>query len=140
MRRLTVCSLILTAFYLAGCTSSARLHNLETGEVFPIRLTNYGIGEGEVTGQLPSGKEAIGAHVLVAGGVASWGANDFRIDGDGCEWAKSLGFSFNQPEAKYGYAVLVADDVLIKLIYAIVNHTSYGCGIDNNGQMYRLIF
>ena len=140
MSRLIARLLILTALYFAGCTSSARLHNLETGEVIPIKLTNYGIGEGEITGELPNGKEAIGAHVLVAGGVTNWGADDCQIDSDGCEWAKSLGFPFNQPDAKYGYAVLVADDVVIKLIYAISHRTSYGCGIDDNGQKYRLVF
>ena len=123
-----------------GCTSSAKLHNLDTGEVIPLKLKNYGIGEGEIVGELPNGKEAIGAHVLVSGGVTNWGNNDCKIDSGGCEWAKSLGFAFNQPNTKYGYAVLVADRVLIKLMYAIDRRTSYGCGIDNNGRKYRLVF
>jgi len=116
------------------------LHNLDTGEVIPIKLKNYGIGEGEIVGTLPNGKEAIGAHVLVSGGVTNWATHDCKIDSGGCAWAKALGFSFDQPNTKYGYAVVVADNVLIKMLYAIGRRTSYGCGIDNNGRKYRLIF
>jgi hypothetical protein len=140
MSRLTVCTLVLTALILTGCTSSARLHNLDTGEVIPIKLKNYGIGQGEITGKLPNGKEVIGAHVLVSGGVTNWATHDCQMDSGGCEWAKSLGFSFDQPNTKYGYAVLVADGVLIKLMYAIKRRTSHGCGIDNSGRKYHLIF
>jgi hypothetical protein len=140
MSRLIVCTLFLAVLVLPGCTSSARLHNLDTGEVIPIKLKNYGIGEGEITGVLPNGKEAIGAHVLVSGGVTNWATHDCRIDSGGCDWAKSQGFRFDQPHTKYGYAVVVADGVLIKMLYAIGRRTSYGCGIDNNGRKYRLIF
>ena len=140
MSRLMVCTLALTALFHSGCTSSARLHNLDTGEVIPIKLKNYGIGEGEIVGTLPNGKEAIGAHVLVSGGVTNWATHDCKIDSGGCAWAKALGFSFDQPNTKYGYAVVVADNVLIKMLYAIGRRTSYGCGIDNNGRKYRLIF
>ena len=140
MSKLVAGTLVLAALLSAGCTSSARLHNLDTGEVIPIKLTNYGIGEGEITGTLPNGKEAIGAHVLVSGGVTNWGTQDTQIDAGGCEWAKALGFSFDKPNAKYGYAVLVADNVLIKLMYAIDRRMYYGCGIDNAGRKYRLLF
>ena len=140
MSRLVFSIFALTSVVLNGCTSSARLQNLDTGEVIPIKLTNYGIGEGEIFGKLPNGKEAIGAHVLVSGGVTNWGTRDCQIDAGGCEWAKALGFSFDKPNAKYGYAVLVADNVLIKLMYAIDRRTSYGCGIDNIGRKYRLQF
>jgi hypothetical protein len=140
MSRLIVCTLVLTALIHSGCTSSARLHNLDTGEVIPIKLKNYGIGEGEIVGVLPNGKEAIGAHVLVSGGVTNWATHDCQIDSEGCEWATSQGFKFDQPNTKYGYAVVVADGVLIKMLYAIDRRMSYGCGIDNNGRKYRLIF
>jgi hypothetical protein len=140
MSRLIACTLALAVLTLAGCTSKARLHNLDTGEVIPIKLTNYGIGEGEVVGRLPNGKAAMGAHLLMSGSVTNWTTHDCRLDASDYEWAKSQGFSFDQPNAKYGYGVLVADSVLIKIMYAIDRGTSYGCGIDNHGQKYRLIF
>ncbi len=140
MSRLIACTFALAVLFFTGCASSARLHNLDTGEVIPIKLKNYGIGEGEVVGKLPNGKEAIGAHILMSGGVANWTTHDCQIAPGSCEWAQSQGFSFDQPNTKYGYAVLVADSVLIKIMYAIDRHTSYGCGIDNHGQKYRLIF
>jgi hypothetical protein len=140
MSRLIICTVALTVLVLSGCTSKARLHNLDSGEVIPIRLQNYGIGEGEVVGKLPNGRQAVGAHVLMSGGVANWTTHDCRIDPDAYAWAKSQGFSFDQPHTKYGYAVLVADSTLIKILYAIDRGRSYGCGIDNNGREYRLIF
>jgi hypothetical protein len=140
MTRLIVGSLALAVLTLAGCTSKARLHNLDTGEVIPITMKNYGLGEGEVVGKLPNGKEAIGAHMLVTGSVANWSTHDCRLDSDNYEWARSQGFSFDQPHTKYGYGVLVADKVMIKILYAMDSRTSYGCGIDSNGRKYRLIF
>jgi hypothetical protein len=116
------------------------LHNLDTGEVIPIKLTNYGVGEGEVVGKLPSGKAAMGAHVLMSGNVANWKTHDCGLNKHDYEWAKSQGLSFDHPNAKYGYGVLVADKVLIKIMYAIDHGTSYGCAIDSSGRAYRLVF
>lgn len=140
MSRFIICTVALTVLVLSGCTSKARLHNLDSGEVIPIRLQNYGIGEGEVVGKLPNGRQAVGAHVLMSGGVANWTKHDCRIDSSTYAWAKSQGFSFDQPHTKYGYAVLVADSTLIKVLYAIDRGRSYGCGIDSSGREYRLIF
>ena len=119
MSRSILFVLMLAALLLTGCTSRARLHNLDTGEVIPIQLSNYGIGEGEVTGRLPNGHEAKGAHVLMSGGRAHWRLHDCPIDTADYRWATSQGISFDQPNTKYGYGVLVADGVLIKIMYAM---------------------
>jgi hypothetical protein len=140
MSRSIVYVFTLAALLLPGCTSKARLHNLDTGEVIPIQLNNYGIGEGEVIGRLPNGKEAKGAHVLMVGGAPHWRIHDCQLDSVDYQWATSQGVSFDQPHTKYGYGVLVADGKLIKIMYAIGQGTSYGCGIDESGRKYRLVF
>ncbi len=135
--------LLCIAFLLFGCTSTARLYNLDTADVIHLDFKISVSGHGKITGKLPNGKELVGEYSTLSEGSTSEGTSGASAVGsEGYEWATAQGFSFNQPDVKYGSATLVGDGLLIEIVYAALKWTSHGYGVgrDNQGGRYRVRF
>jgi hypothetical protein len=127
-KRIVSLGLMLTLLALTGCASKAKLHNLSTGEVIPVKLDYCGIWEGNIHAELPEGQKVVGAHTPLSKDIPELAS------------MRSQKTSGSKANTKYGYAVLLIEGRTIKVIYAIEPEVSYGFGTDNNGNKYSLVF
>ncbi|MEN3809810.1 hypothetical protein ABH309_06195 [Chromobacterium piscinae] len=128
---------------LLGCTSTARLYSLETGQVINASFENYGAGHGKITATTPEGKLLSGEYTTISGMAVSNSFGSANVSGtSGYAWATAQGFSFNQPGQQYGSATIVGDGTVIDIVYVVDPWTSHGHGVgrDNNGKRYKLQF
>lgn len=135
MRRLLVICLV----FLSGCATSARLYNLDTGEVLNASFTSNGAGHGNVVATTPSGAKLVGEYSTISGMNMGTG---FGVANTRYNWVYTTGFSFNQPGQQYGSAVLTGDGLIIDIVYAVDPWTSHGTGVgrDNKSGRYRVQF
>ena len=97
-----VCALVLSA-----CASTARLYNVDTGEVLNAIYENYGTGRGKITVTTSSGKTLVGEYTTISGmGFSSSVGTATAVGPRGYAWAVAQGFSFSQPGQQYGAATL----------------------------------
>jgi hypothetical protein len=131
-------AVILAVAVFSGCVSTARLYNLDSGEVLAARFKNYGTGHGEITVTLPDGKELKGEYSTLDNSSSSFGTN---VTSGSYGWATSQGFSFSVPHTQYGSAVVAGSGFVIDVVYQ-VDILSHGFGVakDNKGGHYRLQF
>jgi hypothetical protein len=130
-------------FILYGCPSTARLYKLDTAEIIHLNFKIDGTKHGKITGKLPNGKELIGEYNILSGGSTSSGTSGANsVDFEEYAWATAQGFSFNEPNVKYGSATLEGDGLLIEIVYAVLAWTTHGYGVgrDNQGGRYRVKF
>ncbi len=135
--------LLCIAFLLFGCSSTARLYKADTAEVIYLDFKISVSGHGKITGKLPNGKELVGEYSTLPEDIASKGTSDASAVGSGdYAWAIAQGFSFSEPDVKYGSATLEGDGLLIEIVYAVLAWTSHGYGVgrDNQGGKYRVRF
>jgi hypothetical protein len=126
---------------LAAFTSTARLYNLDTGEVLAADYENNGLGRGSITVKTPSGKVLVGEYATISGMGYSTGMGTATAGGTGgYAWAVAQGFSFNQPGQQYGSATVAGDGLVIDIIYVVDPWTGNGHGVgkDNQGHHYRV--
>jgi hypothetical protein len=131
--------LIAIALLLGACASSARLYNLDTGEILSATYENYGTGRGRITLRTPSGATLSGEYTTISGAGMSWGAGSAS---GSFGWATAQGFSFHQPGQQFGSATVVGGGMVIDLVYAVDPWTGRGQGVgrDNRGGRYRVHF
>lgn len=131
-------AVILAMVLFSGCVSTARLYNLDSGEVLSANFKNYGTGHGQITVTLPDGRELKGEYSTLDNGSSSFGTN---VTSGPYGWAISQGFSFNAPHTQYGSAVVAGSGLVIDVVYQ-VDILSHGFGVakDNKGGHYRLQF
>jgi hypothetical protein len=131
------------AFLLFGCTETARLYNADTAEIIFLDFKISVKGHGKITGKLPDGKILVGEYSYLPEDVPNKETGDAgAVGAEGYEWATAQGFSFNQPDVKYGSATLKGDGLLIEIVYAVLKWTTHGYGVgrDNQGGRYRVKF
>ncbi len=142
-RRIVAVVLALCLLLLAGCATTARLYNLDTGEVLNASYQNYGTGHGQITAQTAAGKTLVGEYTTISGASYSSGVGTASVSGSGgYAWATAQGFSFNQPGQQYGSATLVGDGLVIDIVYVVDPWTSHGHGVgkNNQGGKYKIQF
>ncbi len=135
--------LVFAAVLLTGCVSSARLYNLDTGEVLTAKYENYGTGHGKITLTTSAGKTLSGEYTMISGASYSSGtASSHAVGTGGYAWATAQGFSLNQPGQQYGSATVAGDGLVIEIVYVTDPWTGHGHGVgrDNRGGRYRLQF
>jgi hypothetical protein len=135
--------LIGIVFLFYGCPSTARLYKLDTADIIHLNFKISVSGHGKITGKLPNGKELVGEYSTLPEGITSKGTGDASAVGSGdYAWATAQGFSFSEPNVKYGSATLKGDGLLIEIVYAALAWTSHGYGVgrDNQGGKYRVKF
>ncbi len=130
---------------VSGCetTSTARLYNLDTGEVIEGKFENFGTGHGRIMGTMPDGKTLSGEYTTISDVTYSFGsASGSAVGSGGYAWATAQGFSFQQPGRQYGSATLVGQGLIIDIVYAVDPWTSHGYGVgrDNKGRRYKVQF
>ena len=133
----------LWVFILSACGTTARLYNLDTGEVLNATYQNYGTGHGQITAKTASGKTLVGEYTTISGASYSTGVGTASVSGTGgYAWAVGQGFSFNQPGQQYGSATLVGDGLVIDIVYVVDPWTGHGHGVgkDNHGGKYKVQF
>lgn len=130
-------------FLVAGCVTTARLYNLDTGEILNATFENTGSGHGNITAIASDGKKFSGEYSTISGMSYSTGFSVGNTVGSGgYAWAMAQGFSFNQPGQQYGSATVVRDGLIIEVVYVVDPWSGHGHGVgkDNNGGKYRLQF
>lgn len=135
--------LIALLWFLAGCATTGRLYNLDTGEVLNATYQNDGTGHGEITVKTASGKTLVGEYTTISGASYSSGVGTATVIGsEGYAWAIGQGFSFNQPGQQYGSATVVGDGLVIDIVYGVDPWSGHGHGVgkDNRGGKYKLQF
>jgi hypothetical protein len=135
--------LALCALLLAGCATTARLYNLDTGEVLNASFENYGTGHGQITVKTASGNLLSGEYSTISGAGFSSGVGTATVTGsEGYAWATAQGFSFNQPGQQYGSATVAGDGLVIDIIYVVDPWSGHGHGVarDNRGGKYKVQF
>jgi hypothetical protein len=140
LRALATCLLLA---FCAGCASTARLYNLDTGAIIHATFENYGTGQGKILATAEDGKTLQGEYSTISGASFSTGSGFASAAGTGgYAWASAQGFSFNQPGQQYGSAVVAGGGLVIEIIYAVEPWTSHGNGVgkDNKGGRYRRQF
>lgn len=128
---------------LAGCATTARLYNLDTGEILNASFEDYGTGHGSITASMSNGKKLNGEYTTISGMGYSTGFGTATATGSGgYAWATAQGFSFNQPGQQFGSATLVGDGLVIDIVYVVDPWTSHGHGVgkDNKGGKYKVQF
>jgi hypothetical protein len=128
---------------IVGCASTARLYNLETGEVLTAQYQNYGTGHGKITLTTPAGITLVGEYTTISGAsYSSSTASANAVGSGGYAWATAQGFSFNQPGQQYGSATAAGDGLVIDIVYVVDPWSGHGHGVgqDNKGGKYRLQF
>lgn len=128
---------------LFGCVTTARLYNLDTGEVLNASFENYGTGHGKIAVTMASGKQLNGEYTTISDMSYSTGFGTATASGSGgYAWATAQGFSFNQPGKQFGSATIVGDGAVIDIIYVVDPWTSHGHGVgkDNKGGKYKIQF
>lgn len=134
---------VLCVLLLCGCATTARLYNLESGEVLNATYQNYGTGHGQITVTTPAGKTLMGEYTTISGAGYSSGVGTATVSGTGgYAWATAQGFSFNQPGQQYGSATVVGDGLVIDIVYVVDPWTGHGYGVgkDNHGGRYKVQF
>jgi hypothetical protein len=140
LRSFAVCLFLLLC---AGCVTTARLYNLDTGAILRASFENNGTGHGKIVATTAEGKTLEGEYSTISGASFSTGSGFATAAGSGgYAWATAQGFSFNQPGAQYGTAVVTGNGLVIDLVYAVDPWTSHGNGVgkDTKGGRYRLQF
>ena len=128
---------------LSGCVTTARLYNLDTGEVLNASFENYGTGHGRITVVMPGGKQLNGEYTTISDMSYSTAFGAATASGlGGYAWATAQGFSFNQPGKQFGSATIVGDGLVIDIVYVVDPWTSHGYGVckDNKGGKYKIQF
>ena len=138
--RLLVCVAVVL---VSACASSARLYNLDTGEVLEATYENYGTGRGRITAKTPAGFTLSGEYTTISGASFSFGGSSGHfVAGGQFGWAGAQGFSVTQPGQQIGSATLVGGGMVIDIVYAVDPWSGRGQGVgrDNRGGRYRVHF
>ena len=141
--KVTRSAAILCVLALSGCVTSARLYNLDSGEVLTATYENNGSGHGQITVRTPSGQILVGEYTTISGASYSSGFGTATVSGNGgYAWAAAQGFSFNQPGQQFGSATAVGGGLVIDIVYAVDPWTGHGQGVgkDNRAGRYRVLF
>lgn len=141
MSRTVVTALLVLA--VVGCTSTAKLYNLETGEVIQATFEDFRTGHGRINARLPDGQIMEGEYSMISDTSLMKFVSGKRSAGtDRYAWAAAQGFSFNRPGKRYGSATLFGGGRVIDLVYAVSPVTSRGSGVgrDNEGIQYKIDF
>ena len=128
---------------VGGCATTARLYNLDTGDVLNASFENHGTGHGQITVTTPDGKQLSGEYTTISGMSYSSGFGTASASGSGgYAWATAQGFSFSQPGKQYGSATLAGQGMVIDIVYVVDPWTSHGYGVgkDNKGGKYKVQF
>lgn len=128
---------------IGGCATTARLYNLDTGDVLNASFENYGTGHGQITVTRPDGRKLSGEYTTVSDMSYSSGFATANAAGSrGYAWAAAQGFSFSQPGKQFGSATLVGQGLVIDIVYVVDPWTSHGYGVgrDNKGDRYKVQF
>lgn len=142
-KSLHVCLLAIIAITISACATTARLYNLDTGEVLNASFENYGTGHGRITVVTPSGNKLSGEYTTISGMSYSSGFGSASASGSGgYAWATAQGFSFNQPGKQFGSATLVGEGLVLDIVYVVDPWSSHGYGVgkDNKGGKWKIQF
>lgn len=134
---------VLLVLVLCGCSTTAKLYSLDTGEVIHASFENLVRGHGRIQATLADGQVMEGEYSTIGDtSLLRFTATGQAWETDGYAWAAAQGFSFNQPGKKYGRAALVGGGRVIDFVYAVSPVTSDGHGIgrDNEGNLYKIVF
>ena len=72
---------VILLFAMVGCASTARLYNLDTGEVLNATFESNGTGHGQITVATPEGKMLSGEYTTISGMDFSSGFGTAGISG-----------------------------------------------------------
>jgi hypothetical protein len=142
--------------------STARLYDLQTGQVLHIQLNGFSEGRGALSGRLPDGEELTGEyrvsnseghpspqiHYPMASGNASVSdakeqeRPDIARDQPGKSWTEVYGYGPNSDAVPVGTGVAIGNrGTVVELVFYRANlrdRDGDGVGRDNKGNWYRL--
>lgn len=134
---------VFLVILLAGCVTTARLYNLDTGEILSASYSSYGTGHGKITLTRPNGQILTGEYTTISENSSTWGFGSANVSaGSQYAWATAQGFSFTSSGKQFGSAVCVGEGLVIEVVYAVDVWSGHGNGVgkDNKGGKYRLQF
>lgn len=139
MKRLVIVAIVLL---ICGCTTNARLYNLDTGEMTPL-VAHRGAGShGTIEGHFKSGETVKGEYQVVTQGIIGWGSvyssvSSGTTTASGSATATSIGIGKRE-----GAAMLVGDQGMVLQCEFIMGLETHGTGYckDNRNGKYRLMF
>jgi hypothetical protein len=142
MRRIFLAGI---AVFFTACTitRTARLYDLDTGEVLHATMATHGTGHGEVTVVTPDGKTLTGEYSTVSSGqFSSSSANAVTNIRGTFGWANAQGFSVTRSRAVVGSGVVTGSGIVLDVVFQVDSFTGHGDGVgrDNKGHKYRLEF
>jgi hypothetical protein len=142
MRKLFLVGVVI---FLTACTitRTARLYDLDTGQVLHATMATHGTGHGEVTVVTPDGKTLTGEYSTVSNGqFSSSSANAMVNVGGTFGWANAQGFSVTRSSAVVGSGVVTGSGIVLEVVFQVDSFTKHGDGVgrDNKGHKYRLEF
>lgn len=143
MKKLARLAATFIVLLLLGCAApTARLYNLETGEVLHATYQGRGPGHGQITVTTPAGETLVGEYTtFTAVGSPTFGTATVSGTGE-YGWATAQGFSFSQPGQRYGSATVAGDGLIIDIVYVVDPWSGHGHGVgrDNHGGRYKVQF
>jgi hypothetical protein len=146
MRREIWTTVVLIAMLIGfvSCALSARIYNLDNGEVVIATFKYSGTGRGSVKATLPSGEVCKGEYVTVAGGTTGWGSVFPTVYGPGgSASASSIGYGTSIENKQKGTAIVIGNRgtvVECEYVTSAFSAQGYGACRDNKGNRYKLMF
>lgn len=140
MKRFRCVSLSLVLL-LCGCTRTARLYNLTTGET--TILTARGSSHGTLEGTFKSGETVKGEYSVVTNAVVGWGSVYSSVySGTSSATANGSGMVVATGGKRQGSAVLTGDKGTVLDCEFLVGANPHGAGAckDNHGGKYKMLF
>lgn len=142
--RAAAVALISLVLLIFGCTRSARLYNLTTGEVVPVQFSYNGRGKGTLTALAASGEKFKGEYVTMPSGEVTWGSIYASVYGpNGSASGSGSTFSSRTDARQRGTAIATGDKgTIIQCEYftSALNGGGAGGCKDNHGVLYKLMF
>lgn len=127
---------------LVGCTKTARLYDLETGE--QIAVSYHGGSRGQLSTSFRSGESFSGEYSTVVSGAVGWGniyASVYSPAGVASGSGSSASLAVAGPQR--GSAILTGNrGTVVTCEYVsgtLGGHGTGGC-VDNHGKKYKLMF
>lgn len=139
VKTIAVLSLLLLT---SGCEHTARLYDLNSGQITPAKFSYSGSGSGTISLNLVDGSTCSGEYFTVTGGVTSWGTVFGQVwgtQGPVSGLATSMGGV--TPNEQLGTAVAVCTGGgSMECEYVARGPHGHGACRDNKGKLFKLMF
>lgn len=138
---------LAAVFAASACVimKTARIYDLDTGNILQASFKYSGSGKGPITVAKPDGATCAGEYVTVAGGTTGWGTVFATVYPPGGRATTATGtvITSNVENMQKGSAVASCSDGMVmecEYVTSAGRAQGYGACTDNHGARYKLMF